>query len=149
VNTARFRACAEFFVTQYRLGHSWSRSIRNLLLKSLTSLARSKNSGPASRQSQQLRAILKISSRNNRAAKCARHIAGDGVTVTLSAVKGRPAYDMKAIREAAVMAGIALIRFETTGEPSDRLVISINNSTISGICREQSPHRMRLTMSRD
>jgi hypothetical protein len=81
--------------------------------------------------------------------KGARHIAGNGVTVTLSAVKGRPAYDTKAIREAAAAAGIDLIQFETTGEPSDRLVISINNSTINGICGEQSPHGMRLTMSRD
>jgi hypothetical protein len=57
-----------------------------------------------------------------------RRIAGDGVTVTLSAVKGRPAYDMKAIREAAAAAGIDLNQFETTGESSDRLVINLNRT---------------------
>jgi hypothetical protein len=52
-----------------------------------------------------------------------RRVAGDGVAVTWSAVKGRPSYDMKAIREAATAAGIDLTKFETTGEPSDRLII--------------------------
>jgi hypothetical protein len=52
-------------------------------------------------------------------------IVGDSVTVTWSAVKGRPSFDMKGIREAAVKAGIDLAEYETTGEPSDRLVIRV------------------------
>ena len=56
-------------------------------------------------------------------AKGQRRIVGDGVTVTWSAVKGRPSFDMKGIREAAAKAGIDLAEYETTGDPSDRLVI--------------------------
>jgi hypothetical protein len=54
-----------------------------------------------------------------------RRIDGDGVKLTWSAMKGRPSYDMKAIREAATAAGIDLTQFETTGAPSDRLDIRI------------------------
>jgi hypothetical protein len=54
-----------------------------------------------------------------------RRVVGDGVAVTWSAVKGRPSYDMKSIREAAATAGIDLNQFETTGDPSDRLVIQV------------------------
>ena len=56
-----------------------------------------------------------------------RRIDGDGVKLTWSAVKGRPSYDMKAIREAAAAAGIDLAQFETTGAPSDRLDIRITD----------------------
>ena len=52
-----------------------------------------------------------------------RRIDGDDITVTWSAVKGRPSYDMKGIREAAAKAGIDLAEYETMGDPSDRLVI--------------------------
>jgi hypothetical protein len=52
-----------------------------------------------------------------------RRVVGDGVAVTWSAVKGRPSYDMPAIRAAAAAVGIDLGQFETTGDPSDRLVI--------------------------
>ena len=54
-----------------------------------------------------------------------RHVAGDGVSVTWAPVKGRTSYDMPAIREAATAAGIDISRFETTGEPTDRLVIQV------------------------
>jgi hypothetical protein len=54
-----------------------------------------------------------------------RRIDGDGVRLVWSAVKGRPSYDMKAIREAAASAGIDLTQFETTGAASDRLDIRI------------------------
>jgi hypothetical protein len=54
-----------------------------------------------------------------------RRVVGDGVAVTWSAVKGRPSFDMKAIREAATAAGIDLNQFETTGTPSDRLEIRV------------------------
>jgi hypothetical protein len=47
------------------------------------------------------------------------------VRVTWSNVNGRPAFDMKAIREAAAQAGIDLSQFENVGDPADRLTISI------------------------
>lgn len=54
-----------------------------------------------------------------------RHVKGDGVSVTWSAVKGRPSFDAKRIREAAAAVGIDLTEYETVGEPTDRLVIHI------------------------
>jgi hypothetical protein len=57
-------------------------------------------------------------------AKGVRQVVGDGVTVTWSLVRGRPAYDMKRIREAlAAMTGGDLAEYETVGDPTDRLVI--------------------------
>ena len=50
-------------------------------------------------------------------------------SIVWSAVKGRPSYDMPGIKAAAVAAGIDLQRYETVGEPSDRLTISITNQT--------------------
>jgi hypothetical protein len=58
-------------------------------------------------------------------AKGVRQIKGGGVSVTWSAVKGRPSYDMPAIREAAAKAGIDLTQYESVGEPTDRLVIRV------------------------
>ena len=58
-------------------------------------------------------------------ARQVRRVVGDGVTVTWMPVKGRPAYDIKSIREAAAAAGVDLSEFETSGEPTDRLTISI------------------------
>jgi hypothetical protein len=52
-----------------------------------------------------------------------RRAGADGVSVTWSPVKGRPSYDMPAIRAAASAAGVDLTKFERAGEPSDRLVI--------------------------
>lgn len=46
--------------------------------------------------------------------------------LTWSSVKGRPSYDNKGIREAAIAAGVDVARFETVGEPTDRLVIQAN-----------------------
>ena len=54
-----------------------------------------------------------------------RRVASDGVSVTWSAIKGRPSWDMPAIRDAATAAGIDLNRYERTGEPSDRLVVQV------------------------
>lgn len=48
----------------------------------------------------------------------------DGISVVWSPVKGRPSYDMKAIREAAEAAGIDISQFERTGDPTDRLAIT-------------------------
>ncbi|HEX2554220.1 MAG TPA: hypothetical protein VHL98_10990 [Microvirga sp.] len=60
------------------------------------------------------------------AASGTRRLSAPGVSVTWSPVKGRPAYDMKGIREAAAAAGVDLSRFETVGDPTDRLVITIS-----------------------
>jgi hypothetical protein len=54
-----------------------------------------------------------------------RRVASDGVSVTWSAIKGRPSRDMPAIRDAATAAGIDLKQYERTGEPSDRLVVQV------------------------
>ena len=56
-------------------------------------------------------------------AKKARRVKADGVTVLWSPVKGRAALDAKALKVAAETAGIDLTKFETVGEPSDRLEI--------------------------
>jgi hypothetical protein len=64
-----------------------------------------------------------------------RRIVSGGVTVNWSPVKGRFAYDMKAIREAAAAAGIDLTQFETTGEPSDRLTINLDQARNSARTR--------------
>jgi hypothetical protein len=57
-------------------------------------------------------------------AKGLRKVVADGVVVTWSSVKGRPSYDMKAIREAAAKAGIDVAKYETAGDRTDRLVIT-------------------------
>jgi hypothetical protein len=57
-----------------------------------------------------------------------RRVASDGVSVVWSPIKGRPSYDMPATRKAAAQAGIDLAQFETTGDPSDRLTITIRAS---------------------
>lgn len=54
-----------------------------------------------------------------------RKAAFEGVSVSWSPVKGRPSFDMKGIREAAAAAGVDLSAFETTGDPTDRLVITV------------------------
>ena len=58
-------------------------------------------------------------------AKGLRRIRADGISVTWSAIKGRQSFDMKRIREAAANAGIDLAQYETAGDPTDRLVITL------------------------
>jgi hypothetical protein len=58
-------------------------------------------------------------------AKSLTRIAGNGVSVVWSPVKGRQSFDMPGIRRVAEQAGIDLTPFETTGDPTDRLTISI------------------------
>jgi hypothetical protein len=48
--------------------------------------------------------------------------------LTWSSVKGRSGYDNRAIKQAAVEAGVDITQFEIQGEPSDRLVIQIGLS---------------------
>lgn len=55
----------------------------------------------------------------------ARSVQHGGVSVTWSAVAGRPSTDLKALREAAEAAGVDTRRFQTAGAPSDRLTITI------------------------
>ena len=64
--------------------------------------------------------------RNRLRQKGVRKIPG---VVTWSAVKGRSGWDNKAIREAAEQAGIDLSPFNTVGEPTDRLMVTISAST--------------------
>jgi hypothetical protein len=45
--------------------------------------------------------------------------------LTWSSVKGKAGHDNRAIKQAAVEAGVDIRQFETQGEPSDRLVIQI------------------------
>jgi inhibitor of KinA sporulation pathway (predicted exonuclease) len=45
--------------------------------------------------------------------------------VSWSSVKGRSGWDNKAIREAAIEAGVDLSPYATEGEPSDRLQITL------------------------
>jgi hypothetical protein len=62
-------------------------------------------------------------------AKGLRRIIGDDFRISWSPVKGRPAFDMPAIRAAAAAAGVDISRFETVGDPSDRLVIQLAEPT--------------------
>lgn len=58
--------------------------------------------------------------------KSVRKIPG---IITWSPVKGRPSWDNKGIREAAAAAGVDLAPFETTGEPTDRLQITLKEKS--------------------
>jgi hypothetical protein len=58
-------------------------------------------------------------------AKALRRVIGNGVSVVWSPVRGRPAYDMPAIRDAAEKAGVDLTEFVSVGDPTDRLVITM------------------------
>ena len=62
-------------------------------------------------------------------AKGLRRVDCDDITVVWPPVKGRPSYDMKAIREAAAKAGLDLAEYETTGDPTDRLVIRVSGQS--------------------
>jgi hypothetical protein len=56
-----------------------------------------------------------------------RKVAGNDFSVSWAALKGRPSWDMKGLREAAAAAGVDLSLFETAGDPTDRLTISIKS----------------------
>ena len=55
-----------------------------------------------------------------------RKTSGYGISITWSPVKGRPSWDMKALREAASTLGLDIQKFETVGEPTDRLDIHVS-----------------------
>lgn len=63
------------------------------------------------------------------AAAGTRKVAGNDFSVSWAAIKGRPSWDMKGIREAAEAAGVDLSRFETAGDPSDRLTITVKTES--------------------
>jgi hypothetical protein len=71
---------------------------------------------------------LQTQIKNRLREKGVRKIPG---VVSWSSVKGRSGYDAKAIKEAAIAAGIDIEQFQTTGEPSDRLLIQIGSSNQS------------------
>lgn len=55
-----------------------------------------------------------------------RRIVHGTIKIIWSAVKGRPSFNLPALRAAATEVGLDVQRFETVGEPSDRLTITIN-----------------------
>jgi hypothetical protein len=54
-----------------------------------------------------------------------RRVNAGGISISWSALKGRPSWDWPALRAAAEEAGLDLSEFETVGEPSDRLQIRL------------------------
>jgi len=54
-----------------------------------------------------------------------RRVEESGLSVVWSPVKGRLSYDMPAIRNAAAAKGIDIQRFETVGDPTDRLTVQV------------------------
>jgi CRISPR/Cas system-associated exonuclease Cas4 (RecB family) len=57
--------------------------------------------------------------------KSLRFVKTPDLNIVWSAVKGRPSFDMPGIKAAAAAAGVNLQGFETTGQPSDRLLVSV------------------------
>ena len=43
-------------------------------------------------------------------------------------MKGRPSFDVKALRAAAIAAGVDVAQFETIGEPTDRLDVRVQGT---------------------
>jgi hypothetical protein len=70
-------------------------------------------------------------------AKGVRHIVGGGLSVMWSAVKGRPSFDWKRIREAAINAGTDLAEYETVRESIDRLVIRVTGTPMKAKSKEE------------
>lgn len=52
-------------------------------------------------------------------------IESDGIKLVWSPVKGRPSYDMPKLREAAAALGLDIQQFETVGQATDRLIITL------------------------
>jgi hypothetical protein len=63
-------------------------------------------------------------------AKGLRRVAGDDFSIVWSPVKGRQSFDVKALKAAAIAAGVDVNQFETTGEATDRLDVRVH-STLS------------------
>jgi hypothetical protein len=54
-----------------------------------------------------------------------RRVAGDDFSIIWSPVKGRQSFDVKALKAAAIAAGVDVTQFETIGEPTDRLDVRL------------------------
>jgi hypothetical protein len=54
-----------------------------------------------------------------------RRVVTNEIRINWSTVKGRPSFDMPAIRAAAAAAGVDIGQYETVGDPSDRLLIQL------------------------
>jgi hypothetical protein len=63
-------------------------------------------------------------------AKGLRRVAGDDFSIIWSPVKGRQSFDVKALKAAAIAAGVDVAQFETVGDATDRLDIRVQ-STLS------------------
>jgi hypothetical protein len=61
-------------------------------------------------------------------AKGLRRVAGDDFSVTWSPVKGRQGFDVKALSAAATAAGVDVSKFETVGDPGDRLDVRVRGT---------------------
>jgi hypothetical protein len=58
-------------------------------------------------------------------------IAHGGISIVWSPVKGRPAFDMPQLKAAATKLGLDIQQFETVGQPTDRLTVTIRDTTKS------------------
>jgi hypothetical protein len=56
---------------------------------------------------------------------------GDRLRIVWSPVKGRPSWNMPALREAAQALGLDIQQFETVGDPSDRLSITLRKDPVA------------------
>lgn len=54
-----------------------------------------------------------------------RRVDEGGIKVIWSPVKGRPAFDIPKFKAAAEKAGVDIKQFETTGDPTDRLLVTV------------------------
>jgi hypothetical protein len=61
-------------------------------------------------------------------AKQLRRVAGDDFSIVWSPVKGRISTDTPALKAAATAAGVDVTRFESVGEPSDRLDVRVQGT---------------------
>jgi hypothetical protein len=61
-------------------------------------------------------------------AKGLRRVAGDDFSIIWSPVKGRQSFDVKALKAAAIAAGVDVAQFETVGEPTDRLDVRVQGT---------------------
>jgi hypothetical protein len=62
-------------------------------------------------------------------AKALRRVAGDDFSIVWAPVKGRQSFDVKALKAAAIAAGVDVAQFETIGEPTDRLDVRVQEHT--------------------
>lgn len=85
--------------------------------------ARKANADAAALETKQLEEEL----RDVLAGAGTRKVAGKDFSVSWAALKGRPSWDHKALREAAAAAGVDVDSFQTAGDPSDRLTITLKN----------------------